>query len=167
MWKPVGRSPTGGETVRTEAGIMELWLVKNSIKVECSSSCKNRKISSHKPCLSLRDHAHMRRFPEERHFFAAGWQNQVFRPSRKGPRCRLLIIILVYIQNLAFVAPGFEGSKSQKIILKGLRTLRTWGVVKYTFTLGGSRTLQEAPRRNLSRYSEAMVHLLLLLPKQL
>ena len=110
---------------------------------------------------------HMRRFPEPQHFFAAGWQNQVFRPSRKGPICLLLIIILVYIQNLGLVAPGFEGSKSQKIILKGLRTLRTWGVAKYTSTLGGSRTLQEAPHRNLSSYSDAMVHLLLLLPKQL
>ena len=110
---------------------------------------------------------YMRRFPEPQHFFAAGWQNWDFRPSRKGPRWILLIINLVYIKYLALVAPGFEGSKSQKIILKGLRTLRTWGLAKNTFTLGGSRTLQEGPLRNLSKYSEAMVHLLLLLPKQL
>ena len=109
----------------------------------------------------------MRRFPEPQHYFAAGWQNWDFRPSRKGPRWILLIIILVYIKNLALVAPGFEGSKSQKIILKGLRTLRTWGLAKNTSSLGGSRTLQEGPIKNLSKYSEGMVHLLLLLPKQL
>ena len=117
--------------------------------------------------FTLKAEIHMRRFPEPQHFFAAGWQNWDFRPSRKGPRWILLIIILVYIKNLALVAPGFEGSKSQKIILKGLRTLRTWGLAKNTFTLGGSRTLQEGPLSNLSKYSEGMVHLLLLLPKQL
>ena len=57
--------------------------------------------------------SYMRQFPEPQHFFAAAWQNRDLRSSKEGPRQSLFKQFLTYIQNIGFVAPGFEGFKFQ------------------------------------------------------
>ena len=56
-------------------------------------------------------------------FFAAEWQKWDFRSSRKTPIWTLIDINFVSFKNLGLVDLGFEVSKSQKNIFKGLRTL--------------------------------------------
>ena len=58
----------------------------------------------------------MRRFPEPQ-------QKRDFQPSWKGPRWTLINKTFLSFENLGLVDLGFEVSKSQNIILKGLRTL--------------------------------------------
>ena len=56
---------------------------------------------------------YMRQFPEPQNFFAAAWQNRDLRSSKEGPTQSLFKQFLTCIQNIGFVAPGFEEFKFQ------------------------------------------------------
>ena len=59
-------------------------------------------------------------------FFAAEWQKWDFLSSRKTPIWTLTNTTFATFKNLDLIDLVFEVSKSQKIILKGLKILPIW-----------------------------------------